>query len=167
MLSRLALLLCLIALFTGCSTDREQAAVGKWKADGSAIGTALRSAKLKSENPDASTGEIMGAARVLGATSVTLNNDKSAEVFVAGTAGQGTWTIDKEAGVVTVNITSAKLAAPAEGQKAGQFTAQTWTCYLNDSNDKMRLYMAPKDIADSLRKDGNEAPGSILLSKRS
>ena len=159
-------LIFLTGALAGCM-DREQAAIGKWKADGSALGAAIRSAKIKAENPDASTGEIMGAARAIGATTVTLNKDKSAEVFIAGTEGKGTWTIDKEAGVVTVNITSAKLAAPAEGQQAGPFQAQTWTCYMSDSNDKMRLYMAPRDIADSLRKDGNEAPGSILLSKRS
>jgi hypothetical protein len=153
----------LAAGLAGCM-DREQAAVGKWKADGSALGAAIRSAKMKADNPDASTGQIMGAARAVGATTVHLNKDKTAEVLFGGATIKGTWTIDKEAGVVTLNLTSAEGAGGE--QPAGEVKGQTWVAYMNDANDRLRLYMAPRDIADSLRKDGNEAPGSILLSKR-
>ncbi len=95
--SLLALCGLLLALLSGCSTSREKILVGTWETrDGAA---SLGASKALDNNGDA--GALRAGMATLSHTDLTLKDDKT--FSMGGTIeATGTWTFDKDTGLVTL-----------------------------------------------------------------
>lgn len=120
---------------SGCA-DREQELIGKWKA--SEVGAMFKAIKMK-EDTGVSTQAATEAAKVMAATFVEINSDKTFTAGAGGATTEGTWTFNKETGEVVLNITTMK---GPDGQVMEQ-APSAWTAYMDESD--MRLTFLPAD----------------------
>jgi hypothetical protein len=127
---------------TGCSTDREQQLIGSWKGD--ATSATFAAIKLK-EDSGASVQDATNAAKMMAATSVKLNKDKTFTSKMAGATLTGQWTFNKETGEVV--LTGSKLLGPDQ-KEVPAAGVPVWTAYLSKDNDKLSFYPAdPAGVA--------------------
>jgi hypothetical protein len=128
------------ALSAGCA-DREANLIGKWKA--SAISSTFKAIKLK-EDTGATQEQAEEAAKVMAATFVDLNSDKTFTAGMGGATTEGNWTFNKETGEVVLNITTMK--GPDGAVMEQKPTA--WTAYMDESDMRLSFYPAdPETVA--------------------
>lgn len=137
--------LLLVASAAGCSVDREQQLIGKWKGD--ELSATFAAIKMK-EDSGASTEDAKNAAKVLVATFVEIKSDKSFTAGMGGATTEGTWTFNKESGEVILNI--AKVTGP-DGKDA-ELGLKSWCAYLDDGDRRLALYPMPVEFAAELKK---------------
>jgi hypothetical protein len=133
----------LLAL-VGCATDPEQAVVGKWAADSSAMGNAARMAKLKADAPDADPALIRESAKAMGAYALELKAYKSCTAIAGGNKFQGTWSFDKEQLEVQIDLKTAELTPEAEAQNPEGFKPRSWMASLDEDHTALRLAMVDR-----------------------
>lgn len=153
-------------LLAGCASDPEKSLVGKWKGDTSGVGAAIRSIKIKSENPNAETSQIMAAARAQGMIELTLKSDKTFNVNLATSSLGGTWAFDKTANVVELSVNVPAAAPAAEGEKAEPAKPQLWLGIFDPSQPTLQLFMGDHEaykLAESA--SPGRLPGMVLRKK--
>jgi hypothetical protein len=145
----------------GCSQSPEQKFVGKWQGDSSPEGIAMKSAKMKADNPGVSNDQIRDAVAAMAATALDVKQDKSFEVVAAGHTWKGSWTFDSAASLAQLDLKE----APAD-QKLP--TPATWIAHLNPSDNSLELYMCDRASYDMIQQTlkGKRAPGAIVLWKK-
>jgi hypothetical protein len=152
-----------ILLVVGCSGDPEREVVGKWKGDMSAVGAAIRSVKIKSENPNAETAQIMAAARAQGMIELTLKSDKSFQLNLATTMNSGTWTFDRTANVAEMHVTNSTPAPGAAGEKVEHNPPQLWLGIFNPGQETLQLFMGDHDAFHAAEAASpGRIPGMVL-----
>jgi hypothetical protein len=137
--SRILLLCVAAAYFVGCSMDPEQRLVGKWKADSSAAGVAMKAAKLKADNPNISGAEATAYARSLTNVSLALNKDKSCAFVSGGNTLKGTWKFDKEAKLVELDLKTAEIAEENKAKNPDGFKPTTYVAEVQDGGDRLEV----------------------------
>jgi hypothetical protein len=153
-------------LLAGCASDPEQALVGKWKGDMSGVGAAIRSIKIKSENPNAETGQIMAAARAQGMIELTLKSDKTFKVNLATTALGGTWAFDKTANVVELLVNIPFTTPAPEGEKAWLPQPHLWLGIFDPSQPTLQLFMGDHEAYKAAEAAApGRLPGMVLRKK--
>ena len=150
------------ALAVGCSTDREQALIGKWKGD--KMSATFAAVKLKEES-GASTEDARNAAKLLAATFVELRKDKTFTSGMGGATVEGNWTFTKETGEVVLNIT--KVKGP-DGKEVAEGAPKAWTAYLGDDNRRLAFYPAPPESVAMLKQSNVKGglSGGVSLYKK-
>lgn len=138
--------------------------MGKWKADDSAAGMATRAAKLKNQQPDAESSDVMAAARAMGQIGLDLRQDKSFDLLMGGNTIQGTWAFHEERKEVQLDCKTAEIAPENEEKNPGPFQPATFVAYLNDSGN-LRLYPMPRESYDMLKESGNAGKIGFVLYK--
>src|SRR5690349_3153365 len=95
----------LIAAFLlGCApVSREGALIGAWDGGG-ATSMAIKAAKMKADNPGASSEVIMNSARAAANMGINFRKDKTYTLVLGDIKREGTWSLDKETGEVVLNI---------------------------------------------------------------
>ena len=128
------------ALLTGCA-DREANLIGKWKA--SVMSSTFKAIKMK-EDTGATQQQAQDAARIMAATFVDINSDKTFTAGAGGATSEGNWTFNKETGEVVLNITTMK---GLDGAVAEQ-KPTAWTAYMDESDMRLAFYpMPPESVA--------------------
>jgi hypothetical protein len=145
------------AMAAGCA-DRESNLIGKWKA--SAMSSTFKAIKMK-EDTGATQQQAEEAAKVMAATFVDINSDKTFTAGMGGATTEGNWTFNKETGEVVLNITTMKGPDGAVVEQK----PSAWTAYMDDNDMRLAFYPAPPEsvalIKDSKVKGG--LSGSISL----
>ena len=119
--------------------DPEQRLIGKWKADSSAAGVAMKAAKLKADNPEISGSEATAYARSLTNVSLALNKDKSCAFVTGGNTLKGTWKFDKEAKIVELDLQTAEVAPENKDKNPDGFKPTTYIAIVEDGGDKIEV----------------------------
>ena len=141
--------------FTGCSSPKPaEYLVGEWKANDSAAANAIRAAKLKNENPGASSDMARDAGRAMGNMAAKFAKDQTFELVWQGQTEKGTWTYDEARKEVHL-----KLDAPTvdpnhpDLEKAKEAAAQprTWVAELDVGQSRLELYMLDPAGVDRLK----------------
>jgi len=150
------------ALAAGCSTDREQTVIGKWKGDKTSA--AFAAIKIKEES-GASVEDARNAAKLLAATFVELRKDKTFTAGMGGATTDGNWTFNKETGEVILNIS--KMKGP-DGKELEAGAPTAWTAYLDDGDQRLAFYPAPPESVAMIKKSGETGglTNGISLYKR-
>ncbi len=159
---RLLSLLLLTGVVAGCGNP-ERALVGKWKGDMSGAGAAIRSVKIKSENPNAQTSQIMAAARAQGMIELTLKADKTFKVNLATASYDGKWTFDKTANVVELMVNVPQAAPAAEGEKTEPAGPLLWLGVFNPTLETLQLFMGDHEAYKAAEASSpGRIPGNVL-----
>ena len=157
-----ACLLPLVAILAGCSQDREAALTGRWQVD-STYAT-MMAVKMKNDTPGMSTAEATDAARRMGATTLDINEDNTFAMEWGGMKMHGDWTFDKDSGEVVLKIK--KTEAPeANPEMSQQGEVGTWAAYLESTNDSLRLFPAPPEAVEMVKKSGGPMSKGIPLTQ--
>jgi hypothetical protein len=145
----------------GCTADREQELIGKWQGD--AMSATFAAVRMKEES-GASTEDAKNAAKILAATFVDFESDKTFTAGMGGATTEGNWTFNKETGEAVLNITTMK---GPDGVAVAQ-APSSWTAYMDDSNMRLSFYPAPPESAAELRKSKVKGglSGGISLYRR-
>jgi hypothetical protein len=166
---RLLALVVVAAWLSGCSVDPEQRLIGKWKGDSSAIGTAIKAAKMKADSPEVSGSTAMAAARALGAMSLTLSADKSCALFTGGNTIKGTWKFFKEENLVELDLQTAEIPPENQEKNPEGFKPQTYIAVLNKDGDALEVLPFGRDSYDMVKKmeeTGHKRQKFMVLRKR-
>lgn len=149
---------CLVAavVLTGCATDPEQAIVGKWKADDSASGMAMRAAKLKQESPDAETSVVMGAARSMGHVGLEVRADKTFDLHTGGKALKGSWTFDKASGELQLDAKTAEFPPENADPNAEPFKPTSFIALWRSDTNTLRLLPIPRESYDLIKDSADQ-----------
>jgi hypothetical protein len=139
------------ALLVGCSMDPEQRLIGKWKADSSAAGVAMKAAKMKADNPEISGSDAMAYARSLTKVSLDLNKDKSCTLVTGGNTLKGTWKFDKEASLVELDLKTAEIAEENKAKNPEGFKPQTFVVVVEDGGDKLEVLPMPRESYEMVK----------------
>jgi hypothetical protein len=167
---RLLALVVVAAWLSGCSVDPEQRLVGKWKGDSSAIGTAIKAAKMKADSPEVSGSTAMAAARALGNTSLTLNSDKTCALATgSGNTLKGTWKFFKEEKLVELDLQTAEIAPENQEKNPEGFKPTTYIAVMNKDGDALEVLPFGRESYDMLKKmeeSGTKRQKFMVLRKR-
>ena len=158
--------LLLIVVAIGCSQSPEQKLIGTWQGDTSPEGIAMKSVKMKADNPGVSNDQVRDAVAAMAATSLQLKADKNFELLLGGHTWKGTWAHDAAAGLAQLDI---KEMPAAVAEAGGQLPKPaTWITRLNPSDNTLELYMVDRAGSDTLQTmlKGKRAPGAIVLWKK-
>ena len=118
--------------------DPEQRLIGKWKADSSAAGVAMKAAKLKADNPEISGADATAYARSLTNVSLDLNKDKSCAFVTGGNTLKGTWKFDKEAKIVELDLQTAEIAPENKDKNPEGFKPQTYIAIVEEGGTRSK-----------------------------
>ena len=154
-------------LLMGCSVDPEQRLIGKWKGDSSAIGTAIKAAKMKADSPEVSGSTAMAAARAMGATSLTLNEDKSCAFFVGGNTLQGTWKFFEEESLVELDLKTAEIPPENQEKNPDGFKPQTYVAIVSEGGDSIEVLLMGRESYGMMQEamQGKKRQKFIVLRK--
>lgn len=139
------------ALSVGCSVDPEARLVGKWKGDSSAMGAAIKAAKMKADSPDVSGSTAMAAARALGAITLDLNQDKSCALLMGGNTLKGKWTFVKEENLVELDLQTAEIPPENQAKNPEGFKPTTYIAVLNESGDALEVLPMGREAYELLK----------------
>jgi hypothetical protein len=140
----------LLVLVAGCSGEiTERTLVGTWRATGTATGTAL---KIKSENPNAKSSEVLAAAKVLNATALKIKKDFLFTLAYGVNTYDGSWKYDEEAGFVELDVKTMN-GEPAD---PGQMLTSAFLGVIDRKNATMRLFALGRASYEELKKNGNK-----------
>jgi hypothetical protein len=150
-------------VLTGCSSSPEQQLVGKWQGDTSALGTAIKAAKLKADAPEVSGSDALRAAKAMGATALDLRKDKTLEFSLGGSTFGGSWSYDADRKEVRLELKSVE-SSPIEGAKES-FKPETWLAHVNELG-RLEVFRGNREAYDLYEQAANgKKTGLIVLSK--
>ena len=158
-----------LSLLIGCSVDTEQQLVGKWKGDDSAVGVAIKAAKMKADNPDVKPSTATTAARAMGATTLTLNQDKTCALFMGGSTVKGKWAYVKEESLVELILDAGEIPPENQEQNSEGVQSQQYIVLVSEGIDKLEVVPLPMarnkwlELKEMMK--GKKIPSLIALRK--
>jgi hypothetical protein len=167
-----ALALILVAICAGCSpTKPTEQIIGKWKGDDSAVGNALRAAKLKSENPGASSDMVRDGARALGNTEIEFSADQKFKFSFQGRPEKGIWSYDEGRKEFVLKLDPPEIPVdhpnPEEAKKAAE-APRSWVVVYNAGTQHIELFMmdqAAIDLLKAVEKEQTKKIGGLKMKK--
>ena len=146
-----------LVIVAGCSGEiTQQTLVGTWRAKGTGTGTAF---KIKAENPNVKGSEALAAGKILSATSLEIKDGAFTLSFGGGTY-EGSWTFDKEAGMVEMDAKT--VNGEAADPKNAIFTA--FLGIVDQKTRTIRLFPGTRKNYEELKQRGDK--GSDILNVR-
>jgi hypothetical protein len=148
-----------IVLLAGCSSEiTEQTLVGAWQASSTGAGKAL---KIKSENPNAKSADVLAAAKLLSATTLEITKDGYSLMYGVNKF-EGTWKFDKDAGLVELDVKT------QNGEVADPKTSFTtgFLAIVDQKDQSMRLFPGTRNTYEELKRNGDKGANALNIKLR-
>ncbi|HWB13877.1 MAG TPA: hypothetical protein VG826_31915 [Pirellulales bacterium] len=148
-----------LLVVTGCTGSEitERTLVGTWRAKGSGTGMAM---KIKSENPNAKSSEVLAAAKALSATSLEIKEGPLFTLAYGVNTYDGSWKFDKEAGFVELDVKTMN----GEDADPKQILTSAFLGIIDRKDGTMRLFPGDRKTYEDLKQRNDK--GADLLNVR-